>query len=43
MNISPKTKIELEQRVRQTNDKHGHTQLCVVLARSEGMSHELIA
>lgn len=43
MNISPETKTELERRVRQTKDKHEHTRLCVVLARSEGMSHELIA
>ena len=43
MNISPETKLELERRARQTKDKHEHTRLCVVLARSEEMSHELIA
>ena len=43
MSISPELKIELERRARQTKDKHEHTRLCVVLARSEGMSHELIA
>ena len=43
MNIPPELKLELEKRVRQTKDKHEHTRLCVVLARSEGMSHELIA
>lgn len=43
MNISPELKLELERRARQTKDKYEHTRLCVVLARSEGMSHELIA
>ncbi|CCB85134.1 putative uncharacterized protein [Parachlamydia acanthamoebae UV-7] len=43
MNISVELKLELERRARQTKDKHEHTRLCVVLARSEGMSHELIA
>jgi len=43
MNISPELKLDLERRARQTKDKHEHTRLCVVLARSEGMSHELIA
>ncbi len=43
MNISPEMKIELESRARQTRDKHEHTRLCVILARSEGMSVELIA
>ncbi len=43
MNISADLKIELERRARQTKDKHEHTRLCVILARSEGMSHESIA
>jgi len=43
MNISPAVKLDLERRARQTRDKHEHTRICVVLARSEGMSHELIA
>ena len=43
MNISPEIKLELERRVRQTKDKHEYTRICVVLAKSEGMSHELIA
>ncbi len=43
MNISPEMKVELESRARQTKDKHEHTRLCVILARSEGMSIELIA
>jgi transposase len=43
MQISPEIKLELERRAKQTKDKHEHTRICVVLARSEGMSHELIA
>ena len=43
MNISSEIKLELERRARQTKDKHEHTRICVILARSEGMSHELIA
>lgn len=43
MNISPALKLELERRARQTRDKHESTRLCVILARSEGMSLELIA
>lgn len=43
MNISPDLKLELERRARQTKDKHEHTRLCVILAKSEGMSLELIA
>jgi len=43
MNLSSELKIELEKRARQTKDKHEHTRLCVILARSEGMSHESIA
>src|SRR3990167_3041957 len=43
MNISPDLKLELERRARQTKDRHEHTRLCVILAKSEGMSFELIA
>lgn len=43
MNICPEIKLELERRARQTRDVHERLRLCVVLARSEGMSHELIA
>jgi hypothetical protein len=43
LNISPEMKIELEGRAKRTKDKHEHTRLCVILARSEGMSIELIA
>ena len=42
MNLSPELKAELERRARQTKDRHEHTRLCVILARSEGMSPELI-
>lgn len=43
MHISSDLKLELERRARQTKDKHEHTRLCVILARSEGMSIESIA
>jgi transposase len=43
VNISSEEKLRLERRAKQTKDKHEHTRLCVILARSEGMSHELIA
>ena len=43
MNLSAETKLQLEKRARQTRDKHEHTRLCVILARSEGLSHESIA
>lgn len=43
MELSLAAKLDLERRARQTKDKHEHTRICVVLARSEGMSHELIA
>jgi len=43
MNLTPEIKLELERRARQTKDKHEHTRLCVILARSEGISPELIA
>lgn len=42
-NISPEMKLELERRAKQTKDKHEYTRICIILARSEGMSHELIA
>ena len=43
MNIAPELKLELERRIRQTKDKHEYARLCVVVAKSEGMSNELIA
>jgi len=43
MNLTPEIKLELERRAKQTKDKHEHTRLCVILARSEGISPELIA
>ncbi len=43
MTISPEIKIELERRARQSRDVHERLRLCVVLARSEGMSPESIA
>ena len=43
MNISAEEKIKLEKRARQTKNKHEYTRLCVILARSEGMSLESIA
>jgi transposase len=43
MNLSTETKLELERRARLTRDRHEHTRLCVILARSEGMSPESIA
>jgi transposase len=43
MNISPETKLELERRARQTRDVHERLRLCVILAKSEGMSPESIA
>ena len=39
MNISSELKLELERRARQTKDRH--EKLCVILAKSEGMSVEL--
>lgn len=41
--FTPEKKLELERQARQTKDKHEHTRLCVILARSEGMSPESIA
>ncbi len=43
MNISPEMKVELESRAKKTKDRHEYARLCVILARSEGMSIELIA
>ena len=43
MDLSPEIKLQLERRVRQTKDKYEHTRICVILARSEGMSPESIA
>jgi transposase len=43
MNISPELKIELERKARQSRDVHERLRLCVILARSEGMSPESIA
>jgi len=43
LGISHQLKLELEKRARETKDKHEHTRLCVILAKSEGMSLELIA
>lgn len=43
MNIPPEIKTELERRARQSRDVHERLRLCVVLARSEGMSSESIA
>lgn len=43
MNISPDLKLQFERRARQTKDKHEYARLCVILAKSEGMSIELIA
>jgi transposase len=43
MEIPLELKLSLERRARQTKDKHEYTRICVVLAKSEGVSHELIA
>jgi transposase len=43
MDVSSETKQELERRARQTRDVHERLRLCVILARSEGMSPESIA
>jgi transposase len=43
MKLCEEIKLQLERRARQTKDKNEHTRLCVILARSEGMSHESIA
>lgn len=41
--LTPEMKSQMERRVRQTKDLHERLRLCVILARNEGMSHELIA
>lgn len=43
MNLCFEEKAELERRARQTRDVHERLRLCVVLAKSEGMSNESIA
>lgn len=43
MNIPSEVKLELERRAKQTRDVHERLRLCVVLAKSEGMSPESIA
>ena len=43
MNISPEIKSALERCVKQSLDVYERLRLCVVLARSEGMSPEAIA
>jgi transposase len=43
MQLTPEVKLQLERRAKDTRDKHEYTRLCVILARNEGMSHELIA
>lgn len=43
MNLSFEVKQELERRARSTKDVHERLRLCVILARSEGMSAESIA
>jgi transposase len=43
INISPEQKLEFEVLVRKTKDKNEYTRLCVILAKSEGMSPNAIA
>jgi transposase len=43
MNIPPDQKTELERQARQSRDVHERLRLCVILAKSEGMSPESIA
>lgn len=43
LKLSTETKRQLEQRARKTRKKDENKRLCVILAKSEGMSHELIA
>lgn len=43
MHIPIAIKTELEKRARQTRDIHERLRLCVILAKSEGMSNETIA
>lgn len=43
MQLSPKEKLDLENRARKTRNVRERLRLCVILARSEGMSPESIA
>lgn len=43
LKLSPETKRQLEQCARKTRKTDERVRLCVILAKSEGMSHELIA
>lgn len=43
LKLSPETKQQLEQKARKTRKKDENKRLCVILARSEGISYELIA
>ena len=43
MYLPPEMKLEMDRRARLTKDLHERLRLCVILARSEGMSHESIA
>src|SRR5215213_1609411 len=43
MLISPEIKLQLERSAKQTKDKYEYTRICIILARSEGMSPEAIA
>lgn len=43
LNLSLETKRQLEQQARNTRNKDEYKRLCVILARSEGISYELIA
>jgi transposase len=43
MELSPELKLDLERQARCTKDVHERLRLCVILARSEGMSPESIA
>ena len=43
MNLSYDLKVELEKYAKQIKDKHEYTRLCIILAKSEGMSFESIA
>jgi transposase len=43
MYLTTEMKLQMERRARQTKDLHERLRLCIILARSEGMSHELIA
>jgi transposase len=43
MKLSQEIKQQLERQARHTRDKSEHTRLCIILAKSEGMSPESIA